>query len=152
MDADEAVEILLIEDNPMDAELAIRALKKRHLANNLVWVKDGSEALAFLFGGDQEPVRRVSHHPRIILLDLKLPKVDGHEVLRRIKTHPALKCTPVIVMTSSREEQDIVRSYEQGVNSYIVKPVNFDNFSEAVAQLGMYWVLLNQPPDISAGD
>jgi CheY-like chemotaxis protein len=147
MDNDGEVEILLVEDNPMDAELAIRALKKRHLANRLVWVKDGAEALDFIFGPERAMHQRVCHHPRIIMLDLKLPKVDGHEVLRQIRSDPRVKHIPVIVLTSSREEGDILHSYELGVNSYIVKPVNFDNFSEAVAQLGMYWVLLNQSPE-----
>jgi CheY-like chemotaxis protein len=143
---DNEVEILLVEDSPMDAELAIRALKKRNLANHLVWVKDGAEALAFLFGPDGDPGQGVCRYPKVILLDLKLPKVDGHEVLRRIKLDPQAKSIPVIILTSSNEEQDIVHSYAHGVNSYIVKPVNFDNFSETVAKLGMYWVLLNQSP------
>jgi two-component system response regulator len=147
MITDSEVEILLVEDNPMDAELAIRALKKRNLANQLVWVKDGCEALDFIFGPDRDTHQPICHHPRIILLDLKLPKVDGHEVLRQIRADPRVKHIPVIVLTSSREDQDVLRSYELGVNSYIVKPVNFDNFSEAVAQLGMYWVLLNQAPE-----
>ncbi|MCX7826442.1 MAG: response regulator [Verrucomicrobiae bacterium] len=140
------VEILLVEDNPRDAELAMRALKQRHLANKLVWVKDGAAALEFIFGPPNNAGNSALRRPKIILLDLKLPKVDGLEVLRQIKADAKAKTIPVVVLTSSREEQDIVRTYELGVNSYIVKPVNFDNFSEAVAQLGCYWLLLNEPP------
>ena len=145
------VDILLVEDNPRDAELALRALKQRNLSNRLVWLKDGAEALEFIFGptanGGAEGSPKLCHRPKVILLDLKLPKVDGLEVLERLKAHEEAKTIPVVVLTSSREEQDIVRTYKLGVNSYIVKPVNFDNFSEAVAQLGMYWLLLNQPPE-----
>ncbi len=140
------VEILLVEDNPRDAELALRALKKRHLANHLVWVKDGAEALEFIFGMSADAPQAINPVPKVILLDLKLPKVDGLEVLRRLKGDERTKHIPVVVLTSSREEQDIVQSYRLGVNSYIVKPVDFENFSEAVAQLGLYWLLLNQPP------
>ncbi len=143
-----------MEDNPRDAELALRALKKRNLANCLVWVKDGAAALEFIFGpgasGDTDGNRTVCHRPKVILLDLKLPKVDGLEVLRRLKANPESRTIPVVVLTSSIEEQDIVRSYQLGVNSYVVKPVNFDNFSEAVSQLGLYWLLLNQPPELPA--
>ncbi|MEK7674758.1 MAG: response regulator [Verrucomicrobiota bacterium] len=140
------VEILLVEDNPRDAELALRALKKRHLANHLVWVKDGAEALDYIFGMSADAPQAINPVPKVILLDLKLPKVDGLEVLRRLKGDERTKHIPVVVLTSSREEQDIVQSYRLGVNSYIVKPVDFENFSEAVAQLGLYWLLLNQPP------
>jgi two-component system, response regulator len=140
-------DIVLVEDNPRDAELALRALKKRNLADKLVWVRDGAAALEFIFGAGTDGNREVCHRPKVILLDLKLPKVDGLEVLRRLKAHEEAKTIPVVVLTSSREERDIVQSYKLGVNSYIVKPVNFDNFSEAVAQLGMYWLLLNQPPE-----
>jgi two-component system, response regulator len=146
MNTPNEAEILLIEDNPRDAELTQRALKLRNLTNTLVWVKDGAEALEFLFGPDHEEGGKLIHRPKVILLDLKLPKIDGLEVLRRIKADATAKTIPVVVLTSSREEQDVVRSYELGVNSYIVKPVNFDNFSEAVAQLGLYWLLMNQPP------
>ena len=146
MDTSHDVDILLIEDDPQDAELALRALKRRNLANQLVWVKDGVEALEFLFGPAGPADRQARRRPNVILLDLKLPKVDGLEVLRQLKSNETTKTIPVVVLTSSREEQDVIRSYALGVNSYIVKPVDFDKFSEAVAQLGMYWLLLNQPP------
>lgn len=146
MKNENGVEILLVEDNPRDAELALRALKKRNLANHVVWVKDGAEALDCLFGVSPDTQTAINHVPKLILLDLKLPKVDGLEVLRRLKDDDRTKHIPVVVLTSSREEQDIVESYRLGVNSYIVKPVEFENFSEAVAQLGLYWLLLNQPP------
>jgi two-component system, response regulator len=139
------VELLLVEDNPRDAELAIRALKKRNLANKLVWVKDGAAALDFIF--PSAAPNNVCRQPKVILLDLKLPKVDGLEVLRRLKADSTAKAIPIVVLTSSREEEDIVRSYHLGVNSYIIKPVDFDKFSEAIAQLGLYWLLLNQAPE-----
>jgi len=135
-----SVEILLVEDSPADVELAVRALKKHNLANQLYVARDGAEALDFLFGPEARPV------PKMVLLDLKLPKIDGLEVLRRIKSDPGTRRVPVVVMTSSREERDIVESYELGVNSYIVKPVDFDQFVRAVAELGMYWLVLNQLP------
>ena len=147
MNNENGVEILLVEDNPRDGELALRALKKRHLANHLVWVKDGAEALEYLFRASPEGQRAIDHIPKVILLDLKLPKVDGLEVLRQLKGDERTRNIPVVVLTSSREEQDIVESYRLGVNSYIVKPVEFENFSQAVAQLGLYWLLLNQPPE-----
>ena len=140
------VEILLVEDNPNDAELALRALKKNHLANNVVVVTDGEEALDFIFARGAFSQRQVETGPKVILLDLKLPKVDGLEVLRAIKGDPRTKVIPVVVLTSSREERDIVESYRLGVNSYIVKPVDFDKFVASVRDLGMYWLLLNQPP------
>ena len=140
------LDILLVEDNPQDAELAIRALKKRHLTNNLIHVADGQAALDFLFGGGTYEGRDISHHPRVVLLDLKLPKVDGIEVLRQIRSNPHTKLLPVVVLTSSREDRDLIETYKLGVNSYIVKPVEFENFSEAVSSLGLYWVLLNEPP------
>jgi len=145
------VEILLVEDNPHDAELTQRALKKHNLINRLVWVKDGAEALEFIFGSSPGPSTPLNGSPKVVLLDLKLPKVDGHEVLRRLKEDPRTRTIPVVVLTSSREEIDIARSYRLGVNSYIVKPVDFGNFSDAVQQLGLYWLLLNQPPEGRAG-
>ena len=141
------IEVLLVEDNARDAELALRALKKRHLTNKVVHVKDGAEALDFLFGSGAFAGRDVNQHPKVVLLDLKLPKVDGLEVLRAIKSDERTKTIPVVIMTSSREQRDLVESYQLQVNSYIVKPVEFDNFSAAVAELGCYWVLLNQLPD-----
>jgi two-component system, response regulator len=138
------VEILLVEDNPNDAELALRALKKNNLANNVVVVSDGEEALDFVFARGKYAHRDIEHGPRVILLDLKLPKVDGLEVLRLIKGDLRTKAIPVIVLTSSKEEKDIVESYKLGVNSYILKPVDFDKFVEAVKDIGYYWLLLNQ--------
>lgn len=137
---DKIVEILLIEDNPDDAGLAIRALKKHNLANNLLHLEDGEEALNFLLSSS------LTKMPRLILLDLKMPKVDGIEVLRKLKSDPDRKIIPVVVLTSSKEERDIVESYKLGVNAYIVKPVDFDKFAEAVSQVGFFWLLLNQPP------
>ena len=141
----ENVEILLVEDNPTDAELAIRALRKKNLANNLVWVRDGAEALDFIFCKGQYQ-GRVNGTPRLILLDLKLPKVDGIEVLRKIKADPEAKSVPVVMLTSSQEERDIVESYKLGVNSYIVKPVDFEKFLDMVSQVGLYWSLVNKVP------
>jgi two-component system response regulator len=138
------VEILLIEDNPHDAELTIRALKKHHIANNLVHLKDGAEALDFIFGTGTYAGRNIQNKPKVILLDLKMPKVDGIEVLRRIKENDATKKIPVVILTSSKEDPDINRCYELGANSYIVKPVEFDNFLKAVTDLGLYWMILNQ--------
>ena len=140
------VEILLVEDNPNDAELALRALKKNNLANNVAVVTDGEEALDFVFARGAFGQRDIENGPKVILLDLKLPKVDGLEVLRAIKGDPRTKSIPVVVLTSSKEERDIVESYKLGANSYIVKPVEFDKFVAAVKDLGLYWLLLNQPP------
>ncbi|MBN8577165.1 MAG: response regulator [Cytophagales bacterium] len=134
------IEILLVEDSAEDAELIIRTLRKNNLANHLLHVQDGEEALQFLMNDQQE------YQPRLILLDLKMPKVDGIEVLRTLKAHPQKKLIPVVVLTSSREERDIVESYRLGVNAYIVKPVDFEKFVKAVAEIGMFWLLLNQPP------
>lgn len=140
------IEILLVEDNPHDAEMAMRALQKHNLTNRLAWVKDGAEALEFLFGAKMVGDPPFGHQSRLILLDLKLPKVDGLEVLKRVRGDPRTHTIPVVVLTSSQEESDIVRSYAAGANSYIVKPVDFEKFTEAVSQLGLYWLLLNQPP------
>lgn len=142
----QSVEILLVEDSAEDAELAMRALRKQNLANKLHLVRDGAEALDYLFGTGSYAGRNVEHTPKVVLLDLKLPKVDGLEVLRRIKADARTKRVPVVVMTSSREERDVVESYELGVNSYVVKPVDFEQFIRAVSELGLYWLLLNQPP------
>jgi len=140
------VEILLVEDNANDAELALYALKKHHIANHIEIVHDGAEALDYVFCTGAYTHRRIEDVPRVVLLDLKLPKVDGLEVLRRIKSNSHTCLIPVVVLTSSQEERDIVESYKLGVNSYIVKPVDFEQFVEAVRQLGLYWVLLNQAP------
>lgn len=142
------VEILLVEDNPNDVELTLRALKRHNLANRVFVVKDGAEALEFLFATGAHATRSMEERPKVVLLDLKLPKVDGLEVLRRIKSDERTKSVPVVVLTSSREERDVVESYKLGVNSYIVKPVEFEKFVEAVSEVGLYWVLLNQPPII----
>lgn len=140
------VEVLLVEDNPSDAELTMRALKKRNLANKLFHAKDGAEALDFLFAQGLFMHRRIENGPKVVLLDLKLPKVDGIEVLRRIKSDERTKKIPVVVMTSSREDKDLVTCYEFGVNGYVVKPVEFEDFSRAVTELGFYWLLLNETP------
>ena len=140
------VEILLVEDNPSDGELTLRALKKHNLVNKLHWVKDGAEALDFIFANGSYSERKVGSPLRVILLDLKLPKVDGLEVLRRIKSDERTKTIPVVVLTSSREEKDIVESYKLGVNSYVTKPVEFENFIKAISELGLYWLLLNKMP------
>jgi len=142
------VEILLVEDNPNDVELALHALQKNNLSNRIHVVRDGAEALDFIFGTGPYAGRSVNEVPKVILLDLKLPKVDGLEVLQRIKADPRTRVIPVVVLTSSREESDIVASYHLGVNSYIVKPIDFQQFTEAVRQLGLYWLLLNQPPRV----
>jgi len=140
------VEILLVEDNPNDVELSLRALKKNNLANRVVVVNDGEEALDLIFARGTYKSRTIENVPKVILLDLKLPKVDGLEVLRAVKSDQHTKAIPVVILTSSREEKDIIESYRLGVNSYITKPVDFDKFVEAVKTLGLYWLLLNQPP------
>ncbi|HKP04762.1 MAG TPA: response regulator [Chthoniobacterales bacterium] len=140
------VEILLVEDNPNDLELTRRALRKANLSNNIQITRDGAEALEFLFCEGSYANRKLEDGPKVILLDLKLPKVDGLEVLKQVKTDPRTKSIPVVVLTSSKEQRDVVESYQLGVNSYIVKPVNFEGFATAVQEIGMYWLLLNQPP------
>ena len=144
--ASDPVEILLVEDNPDDVELTLHALRTNNVSNRIQVARDGAEALDFIFGRGPHAGRSLRDGPKVILLDLKLPKVDGLEVLRQIKSDPSVQRIPVVVLTSSREERDVVRSYELGVNSYIVKPVDFTQFAEAVRQLGLYWTILNQPP------
>jgi two-component system, response regulator len=148
MSENNAVEILIVEDTPEDLELALRALRKANLANHIHVARDGAEAMEFLFAEGAHKGRKVEDGPKVILLDLKLPKVDGMEVLRRVKSDPRTKAIPVVVLTSSKEQKDVVESYQLGVNSYIVKPVNFERFVAAVQDLGMYWLLLNQPPKL----
>ncbi len=133
-----AIEILLVEDSPEDAELIIRTLRKNNLANHLLHVQDGEEALEFLMNENSTTM------PRLILLDLKMPKVDGLQVLKQLKAHPEKSLIPVVVLTSSREENDIVASYKLGVNSYIVKPVDFEKFVRAVTEIGLFWLIFNQ--------
>lgn len=145
MDINE-VEILYVEDNPNDVELTLRALKKRNLANNLFHVEDGAEALDFLFARGKYEQRSPENKPKLILLDIKLPRVDGLEVLRAIKADPRTHNIPVVMLTSSAEDRDVIESYRLGVNSYIVKPVDFDNFSQAVSDVGFYWAVLNKKP------
>jgi CheY-like chemotaxis protein len=140
--------ILLVEDNPDDEALAIRALKRHHVGNEIVVAHDGVEALEYLFGTGSYEGRDVSLKPSVVLLDLKLPRVDGLEVLRRLREDDRTKLLPVVVLTTSSEEQDLLDSYSLGCNSYIRKPVDFIQFSEAIRQLGMYWLLMNQPPPI----
>jgi two-component system response regulator len=141
------VDIVLIEDNPFEAELAIRSLKKYNFANNLLHIDDGAEALDFIYGRGKYVGEDLSRKPKLILLDIKLPKIDGIEILRQLKANEKTRTIPVVMLTSSQENQDIKKCYELGANSYIVKPVDFDSFAKAVAELGMYWMLLNNPPD-----
>lgn len=143
---DAGVEILLVEDNPNDVKLAMHAFKTHHIANHVHVVRDGAEALEFIFCTDRYADRKIENGPKMILLDLKLPLVDGIEVLRRTKADPRTHAIPIVVLTSSREDRDIVESYKLGVNSYIVKPVDFGQFTDTVKQLGYYWLLLNQAP------
>jgi two-component system response regulator len=140
------VDILLVEDNPADVELTLRALRKANLANPIHVAADGAEALDYLFGTGKDEAKSDARHPRVVILDLKLPKVSGLEVLRRIKADPATRTIPVVVLSSSREAPDVKEAYALGVNSYIVKPVDFEKFVEAVGTLGMYWLLLNEGP------
>jgi CheY-like chemotaxis protein len=140
------IEILVVEDNPDDVDMTLRALRKAHIVNHIKVARDGAEALEFIFGEGAYAARRSGNLPKLILLDLKLPKVDGFEVLKRVKEDPKTKLIPVVILTSSKEQRDVVEGYQLGVNSYIVKPVNFEGFVEAVGKLGMYWLLLNQAP------
>ena len=140
------IEILLVEDNPDDLEMSLHALHKAKIANRIQVVRDGQEALDFIFCEGDFADRTMDHGPRVILLDLKLPKVDGLEVLKRIKSDPLTRKIPVVILTSSKEQNDVIESYDLGTNSYIVKPVSLDQFVAAVQNMGMYWMLLNQPP------
>ena len=146
MNSSRELELLLVEDNPQDLELALRAFKKAGLANRVNVAQDGAEALDYIFCEGTHASRQPADRPSVILLDLKLPKVDGLEVLRRIRADERTRLIPVVVLTSSKEQRDIIESYHLGVNSYIVKPVNFEQFMDAVQHLGLYWLLLNQPP------
>ncbi len=141
-----AIDVLLVEDNQQDAELTIRSLKKHKLANNISVVEDGAEALDFIFCRGKYSKRDINHPPKVIFLDLKLPLVSGLEVLREIKQDARTKSVPVVVVTSSREDPDVKAAYELGANSYVVKPVDFEAFTEAIGSLGLYWLLINQPP------
>jgi len=144
------MEILLVEDNPADVELAMHALRRENLANHIEVARDGEEALDFLFCRGQHANRSFEHPPRLVLLDLKLPKVDGLEVLKAIKTHPRTKAIPVVILTASREEKDLLNGYHLGVNAYIQKPVDFQQFREMVKQVGLFWLVVNQPPPAAA--
>ena len=143
------VELLLVEDNPQDLELSLRALEKAKLSNHIHVTRDGAEALDFIFCEGLYIDRKITEAPKVILLDLKLPKIDGLEVLKRLKGDPRTKMIPVVVLTSSREQSDVIETYQLGVNSYIVKPVNFERFADAVHNLGLYWLLHNQPPKVT---
>jgi two-component system response regulator len=138
-------EILLVEDNPNDVKLTLHAFKSANLANTVHVARDGVEALEYLFGTDPDTSRRLPEQPRLILLDLKLPRLDGHEVLKRIKADPRTCAVPVVMLTSSSEEKDVMETYQTGVNSYIVKPVDFERFTEAVRDIGKYWLVINHP-------
>jgi CheY-like chemotaxis protein len=140
------VEILLVEDNPEDAELTLRALRKHNLANKVKVIPDGAEAMDYIFAEGEYTDREMSHRPKVIFLDLKLPKVSGNEILKRIKLDERTKQTPVVVLTSSKEDKDLEECYANGANSYIVKPVDFDKFFKSVVELGMYWMVLNEAP------
>ena len=142
------LEILIVEDSQDDLDMTLRALRKANMANHIEIARDGAEALDFIFCEGEHAARKIENTPKLILLDLKLPKVSGMEVLRRIKSDPRTRMTPVVMLTSSKEQKDVIESYGLGTNSYIVKPVDFESFAEAVQKLGMYWLLLNQPPKI----
>jgi two-component system response regulator len=143
--SDDAVEILLVEDNPRDAELTMRALKKKNLANSLYHVEDGVEALDFLFARGRYSDRNINDAPKVVLLDLKLPRVDGLEVLTAIKADERTQSIPVVVVTSSAEDPDVKKAYQLGANSYVIKPVQFDAFVDAMVKVGIYWLMVNHP-------
>ncbi len=145
--SEQSVFILLVEDNPADAELAVRALRRGRITNQIQVLTDGAEALNFIFCRGEYAHRQITNHPKVILLDLKLPKVSGLEVLQQLKSDPRTQMIPIVVMTSSAQDSDIIESYKLGVNSYIVKPVDFEQFNKAVEQIGFYWVLINQSPN-----
>ena len=145
---EDPVEILLVEDNPDDEELTLMALSRYNIGNRIHVVRDGEEALEFIFTRGRYAGRNGQHHPKLILLDIKLPLVDGLEVLRQVKSDPDTKRIPVVLLTSSREESDIASAYANGTNSYIVKPVDFSQFGEAMRTVGMYWLLVNTPPEV----
>ncbi|MEN6586723.1 MAG: response regulator [Sulfuricella sp.] len=149
MNTQHTVDILLVEDNPSDAELALRSLKKHNLANRIEWVKDGAAALDFLFGRGEFANQQNSPLPRVVLLDLGLPKVNGLEVLKALRGDPRTSALPVVVLTSSKEEKDMVAAYRLGVNSFVSKPVAFDEFAKTVADMGFYWLLVNKLPPAS---
>lgn len=142
----DAVEVLIVEDNPDDLDLAMMAFRRGKLANEIVVARDGEQALDFLFGRGEHVGRNTAHLPKVVLLDLKLPRVDGHQVLREIRGNELTHNLPVIVMTSSDQDRDVIESYKLGVNSYVVKPINFEKFHQAITQIGMYWLLLNRSP------
>ena len=148
MSDEHAVEIMLVEDDPQDLELALRALKKAKVTNHIHVSRDGAEALDFIFCRGDFVDRKIQHGPKVILLDLKLPKISGLEVLMQLKGDERTRQIPVVVLTSSKEQRDVVESYRLGVNSYIVKPVNFESFARAIETMGLYWLLLNQPPEL----
>jgi len=143
---EQKADILLVEDNPSDAEMTIRALRKSLLINPLLHLQNGEEALNYLFAEGEYKGRNIDDLPKVILLDLKMPKIDGLEVLKKIKSDSRTNSIPVVILTSSKEEKDILDGYKFGVNSYIVKPVEFENFVKAIKEIGLYWLLLNQPP------
>ena len=143
--------ILLVEDNPDDVELTIRALRKNRVANRVVIVRDGAEAVDWLFGTGTHAGRDVSDQPAVILMDIKMPKIDGLEVLAKIRADPRTRRNPVVMLTSSKQQEDVLRAYDNGANSYIRKPVDFDRFTEAIRQIGLYWMVLNELPVPDAG-
>jgi CheY-like chemotaxis protein len=152
MTDDQIVEILLVEDNKRDADLALRSLKKHHLSNHIKWVEDGAEALDYLLARNDYQERDINHQPKVVFLDLKMPKVGGLEVLKEIRENEATKHLPVVILTSSQEEQDIIESYEYNANSYIVKPVDFKKFAESIRDIGFYWLVLNKQPHAKNDD